>query len=491
MEGLSQKKDPYQLDYKDVYENMHYNQPLRPQVHYTPITGQIADPTGLLMYKGTYHLFYMFDEWSKRRGDNKGWGHAISNDAIYWEQLPPVTNTVIDNAPGSGSGIVDWNNTLGLQRGVEKTLAIFYTDYGRGPSMAYSVDAGKTWIRHEANPLMPIKKSFRDPVVFWYKPDNSWRMVIYEEPGISFYKSENLTDWELLSSMEGFYECPDIMHMAVDGNPDNKKWVLFNGNGEHYIGEFNGTEFIPETEKRALSELFYLNGQDENKHYYSKDIYATQAWKHSYEGDGPFYQLGFMMIKEPPTHDRTWSQQLTFPVELTLKTIKGQIRLCRNPINGIKELRYDAKIWKDVEVKAGENLWEDIDGDVFEIITEIDPGKSKEIILDIRGEKLIYNVKDQLLRVMDSEAKVISSDNKIRLRLIVDRNSIEIYANQGEVTFTRFFYPEPSNMNLSLTSKGGKFSIHSMEVYRLKSIWLKREQELGYQREELKYMKPE
>ena len=72
--------DPFRLEYKDVYENMHYNQPLRPQVHYTPITGQIGDPTGLIQYKGTYHLFYMYDEWSKRRGDNKNWGHAISND---------------------------------------------------------------------------------------------------------------------------------------------------------------------------------------------------------------------------------------------------------------------------------------------------------------------------------------------------------------------------------------------------------------------------
>lgn len=41
--------DPFRLDYADVFENMNYNQPLRPQVHYTSITGQIADPTGLIL----------------------------------------------------------------------------------------------------------------------------------------------------------------------------------------------------------------------------------------------------------------------------------------------------------------------------------------------------------------------------------------------------------------------------------------------------------
>ena len=114
--------DSFRIDYKDVYNNTHYNQPLRPQVHYTPLSGQIGDPTGLIRYKGKYHLFYMFDEWSRKRRDNKNWGHAISDDCIHWQQEPPVTNSIIDNRPGSGSGIIDWNNTLKLRTGVEQTM---------------------------------------------------------------------------------------------------------------------------------------------------------------------------------------------------------------------------------------------------------------------------------------------------------------------------------------------------------------------------------
>ncbi len=106
--GQIEKKipeDPYGITYDDVFENMHYNQPLRPQVHYTPITGQIGDATGLILYKGTYHLFYMYDEWSRRRKYNKSWGHAVSTDLIFWEQLPQILNTQLDNAPGSGMGL--------------------------------------------------------------------------------------------------------------------------------------------------------------------------------------------------------------------------------------------------------------------------------------------------------------------------------------------------------------------------------------------------
>lgn len=477
-----EQPDPYQLNYKDVYENMHYNQPLRPQVHYTPISGQIADATGLVRYKGKYHLFYMFDEWSKQRRDNKNWGHATSDDCIYWEQEPHITNSVIDNRPGSGSGLVDWNNSLGLRSGVEKTMVVFYTDYGRGVSISFSRDAGKTWIRHKNNPVLPGKEGTRDPNVFWYKPDQSWRMVIYEQPGFSFYKSTNLVDWQFLSKMDGFYECPDFMEMKVDNNEDNKKWVLIDGNGAYYIGEFDGTKFIPGTKKQPLGQETFLNNSGGNANYYTKDFYASQAWKQSYEGDGPFYQLAFMMVKGAPTHNRTWSQQMIFPVELTLKTINNEIKLCRNPIDGIKQLRYDPKIWKSLPLKPKDNPFEKIDGDVFEIISQIDLGKSKEIVFDIRGEKVVYNVAGKQLSFMGDKVQLLAKNNKIKLRFIVDRNSVEIYANEGEVTFTRLFYPEASNMNLSLTSTDGEAKIENMELYRLESIWLKREQELGYKR---------
>ena len=474
--------DPFRLDYKDVYENIHYNQPLRPQVHYTPITGQIADPTGLIQYKGTYHLFYMFDEWSKQRRDNKNWGHATSNDCIHWEQQPPITNTVIDNRPGSGSGIVDWNNALRLRTGVEKTLVVFYTDYGRGISLAYSKDAGKTWLRHKNNPLLPIKNGFRDPMVFWYKPDQSWRMVIYEEPGLSFYKSNDLLNWQFLSSIKGFFECPDILHMPIDDREENKKWVLIDGNGAYTLGEFDGVKFTPEGKKEYLGQEMFYNKVGDRTNYYTKDIYATQTWKQSYEGDGPFYQLAFMMIKEAPTHNRTWSQQLIFPAELTLRTIDGNIRLCRNPIKAIKQLRYDAKLWKTTIVAPNENPLNRVEGDVFEMIAEINIGNSTEIEFSIRGEKAIYHTTDQQLTFLDSRIKVAPKENKITLRFIIDRNSVEIYANQGEATITRLFYPDSSNKKFNLSSIGGSITILNMEIYRLESIWLKREQELGYYR---------
>ena len=473
--------DRFGIAYDEVFGNMHYNQPLRPQVHYTPITGQIADATGLILYKGTYHLFHMYDEWSRKRSPNKNWGHAVSHDLVFWEQRPQVLNTLLDNAPGSGSGIVDWNNSLGLQSGVEKTLVVFYTDYGRGTCILFSRDAGKTWIRHKDNPVIPMPegRNDRDAKVFWYKPDQSWRMILYESFSFVFYKSADLVHWERLGEIGGFHECPDLLDMPVDGDGNNRKWVIIDGDGAYRIGEFNGSTFIPETE---LLRVNYGVNREVWRNA-DRELCATQSWSHSYEGDGPFYQMGFMTLPEKASHARTWSQQLSFPVELTLNTVNGDVLLCRNPVNGIKQLRCDPHFWKDCLVKPGENPLKDLKGDVFEFVAEIEPFEATECSIGIRGETLTYSVADKRLSFMGSHAPLLQANGTIRLRIIVDRNSVEVYANQGEVTFTKYFHPDPGNMDLSFSSVGGDLRIKDLEVYRLESIWLKRERELGYYRE--------
>src|SRR5580698_1965103 len=119
----------YDIDPAEAARNQHYQQAERPQFHYTPIQGHIGDATGLIFYKGEYHLFYMSDKWERRRNRHKCWGHAVSGDLLHWEELPSVLDPVLDHKPGSGSGFVDWSNALKLESGSEKTLVICYTDY--------------------------------------------------------------------------------------------------------------------------------------------------------------------------------------------------------------------------------------------------------------------------------------------------------------------------------------------------------------------------
>src|SRR2546423_222676 len=88
--GLGQTPRPpdstFDITLEEIAGQRHYNHPLRPQLHYTPLQGHIGDATGLFYYAGEYHLFYMYDQWSRRRLAHKQWGHAVSRDLIHWEE---------------------------------------------------------------------------------------------------------------------------------------------------------------------------------------------------------------------------------------------------------------------------------------------------------------------------------------------------------------------------------------------------------------------
>jgi fructan beta-fructosidase len=454
-------------------ENQHYNQPLRPQFHYTPVQGFVGDATGLIYSEGTYHLFYMSDKWERRKNRNKRWGYATSKDLLHWEEKPSVLDPIKDNKPGSGSGIVDWDNTLGLQTGKEKTLVVYYTDYKTGSCILYSTDAGQTWVRHPRNPVLPrIGSNDRDPTLFWYPPAKEWRMIRHEEPfdggaerttGFAFFGSSNLLDWTYLSKIGDFNECADFFELPVKGGrPGEKKWVLMDAGYNYKLGAFDGKQFIPETEKLRAD------------YGASKYAYAPQTWKKTRDGKAPPIQMGFLHY--PKGADLmparvTWHGQMTFPCELSLKQFPEGARICREPIKAIEELYTDRKSWRDLTVKPGENPLADLKGDTFDIQVEMDLGNASAVSIGVRGQTLRYTVSDQRLDLESAKAPLRLAGKSLRLRLLVDRASIEVFADDGQVSFSRAFFFDPAQKNFSLTTEGGDIRVKLLGVNRVKSVW--------------------
>ena len=458
--GQNRASEQFDILLEELAGQRHYGQPLRPQFHYTPIQGHIGDATGLIYYAGEYHLFYMFDEWSRRRLDHKRWGHAISRDLIHWEEMPAVLDTKIDNSPGSGSGVVDWNNSSGLRAGPEKTLFIFYTDYKRGSCVAYSRDRGRTWTRYEKNPIIvgSLADRDRDPTVFWYPPAAEWRMVRYEKKGFAFYGSRNLLDWTWLSRIEGFYECPDLIELPVLNCPGDRRWVLFDGDGSYVLGTFNGRQFLPQTGKLRAE--------------YGKALYATQTWKRTMEGGSPAYQMAWMRYPLEPR--LTWNGQMSFPVEFTLWAFPEGIRLCRQPIDEVANLRVSQQAWRDLSIGPADNMGPVINGELLDIRAEIERAGATDFGLVVHGQEIRYSTADETLRLGDVTGPLKLLTNRLRLRILVDRSSIEVFADRGQVTLSIISLASRSDTNARFFAEGGKIRVASLEANRLESIWLGR-----------------
>ncbi|MEO7962108.1 MAG: glycoside hydrolase family 32 protein, partial [Ginsengibacter sp.] len=105
-----------------------YNEPYRPQVHFSPTTGWMNDPNGMVYYNSTYHLFYQYYPDSTVWGPMH-WGHATSADLVHWEQQPIALFPESLGYIFSGSAVVDVNNTSGFGKDGKVPLVAIFTHH--------------------------------------------------------------------------------------------------------------------------------------------------------------------------------------------------------------------------------------------------------------------------------------------------------------------------------------------------------------------------
>lgn len=436
-------------------ENL-YKEKYRPQFHFSSRRGWNNDPNGLVYYKGEYHLFYQHNPYGYKWG-NMHWGHAVSRDLVHWKELPvALYPKQYGDWCFSGSGLVDKNNTAGFKTGDEDVLIAAYTSTGRGESIAYSNDRGLTWADYDGNPVVEHKG--RDPKVIWHELTKKWVMAVYHEVDnkrtIAFYTSPDLKNWEYQSLVEDFYECPDLFELPVDGNENNRKWVLLAADSDYIIGTFDGRSFTEESGKHRGN--------------YGNNFYASQTWSDIPAEDGRRIQIAWGRLDMP---GMPFNQYMTFPCELTLRTTPEGIRMFSQPVREIENIHDKKHSWKAEILEPEKNLLSGVSGDLFDIRAEFEIGGGAKFGFNIRGVPVVYNVERNELSCKEKDAPLKPVDGKIRLQILVDRTSIEVFGNDGRVTMSIGVIPKDENKSIEVFSKGGNSKINSLDIYELRSSW--------------------
>ena len=451
--------------------------PWRPLWHITPPAGWMNDPNGLAQFRGEYHLFYQHHPFGTDWGPMH-WGHAVSSDLVRWRHLP----IALAPSPGGPDAGGCFSGSAVDDGGV---LSLVYT--GHGPRqvqcLATSPD-GRVFTKHPANPVLASPPEgfpaadFRDPKV-WRAEGRWWMVAGSKRDGRGaalLFESEDLRRWSFKAvaaesdgTLGTMWECPDLFalgdHHVLVVSPmglDRPKALVLVGRLDYGSGRFS------------------VESRHEADHGF--DFYAPQSFE---DAEGRRVVIGWMdswATKSWPTKAWGWAGAMTVPRRLRLSPDGTPLWA---PVPEIETLRSDPAVVPPGEFGPGLLALDGVRGDSLDLEVEIDPGPASEVALllrrsaDGRQETRVAYDRARATLAIDRERSgagdrgvheaslALGAGETLRLRLLLDRSSVEVFAQDGRVVLTDRVYPDAASVGVALEARGGRARLVSLRSWRL------------------------
>ena len=458
----------------------------RPSFHLTARTGWMNDPNGFSCYKGQYHLFYQYNPYDTCWGAMH-WGHAVSRDMLHWEYLPAALapDELYDKDgcfSGSAIELPDGRHLLmytGVVREKQENGGICEVQ-----TQCLAVGDGTDYEKYENNPVLDERDipegssrfDFRDPKV-WRKKDGTYRVLIGSRPAdgsgqVLLYASEDGLRWQyrkvLAANNDRFgkmWECPDFFELDGKGglivSPQDmlpRELEYHNGNGTVcLIGEYDEeTDTFTEQYDQAVD--------------YGIDFYAPQT---VLTPDGRRVLIGWMQNWETcavRTPEDKWFGQMSLPRELSVR----DGRLYQNPIRELEERRRDRVEYREVLVRDAISL-EGIRGRRADIELAVRPADEQRLYrkfavrfaqnaqyqtsVSFRPLEGILKI-DRMFSgsrkavVHQRRSRINRKNGHLKLRMILDRFSVEVFINDGEQVMSATIQTVPEADGISFFADG-------------------------------------
>lgn len=449
----------------------------RPAFHVTPAIGWMNDPNGFSVFAGEFHLFYQYHPYSNEWGPMH-WGHVRTRDFIRWERLPaalaPDQDYDKDGCFSGGAVELPDGRQLLVYTGVRQSR----TEEGvlqDTQTQCVAVGDGVDFEKYGGNPVLDERSlprggspvDFRDPKI-WREADGTYRIVVGNRTAdgsgaVLMYESTDGFKWQFVGTLDAsenqygrMWECPDFF--ALDG----RQVLLVSPQDMTPIGlEFhagNGTvcligEYDAETARFTRQNVQAID--------YGIDFYAPQTLE---TPDGRRVMIGWMQnwntVGCKPEHCR-WFGQTSLPRELSVR----DGRLIQNPVRELERYRGRRVAYSNVLVSTEANL-HGIEGRVLDMTLTIRPAgkdsyrwfklniaKNGEFVTTIRYKPDVSTVKIDRSRcglnydiVHTRSFLVRPRDGELKLRIVMDRFSAELFLNDGEQAASFVFYtPQEAN----------------------------------------------
>lgn len=450
----------------------------RPFFHISAPVGWLNDPNGFSVFRGEYHLFYQYHPYATEWGPMH-WGHMKTRDFIKWTRLPVALapdQTYDKDGCFSGSAIEFDNKHILAYTSVTDDV----TDDGVHrirQTQSLAIGDGLTYTKLPENPVITgeilgescSKEDFRDPKLFFQ--DGFFYMLtanrsVDSSGQLLLFQSKDLVSWCNLGAIEQperklgkMWECPDLFKLG-------EQTVLLASIQEM---EAEGLEF-----HSGNNTLYFFGDFKENKFRrkktgvldYGLDFYAAQTIRAL---DGRRIMIAWMQSWDTrllPEHLK-WNGMMTLPRELSL----NGGRLCQKPVHEIenywgKEVHYQNQYIEKLQ------QYPEIQGRSFDLTVTILGGSYRYIEIRLAKKEnkylsILYLPELNILRIDRKFTALIRDyvtercidlepvENKVTLRILMDRYSVEVFANHGEKVMTMLYHMDSEAKDIEFYSQGG------------------------------------
>ncbi|CAM2969450.1 GH32 C-terminal domain-containing protein [Actinomyces slackii] len=224
---------------------------------------------------------------------------------------------------------------------------------------------------------------------------------------------------------------------------------------------------------------------------YGRDYYAAVTWNDA--PDGQRYQIGWMSnwdyVRSLPT--TTWRSAMSVVRRLSLSTIDGRAQLVAEPVEALEKLRTGKEVsLSEVTIPEGTTPLKQAKGRALDITVALDPGDA-----EVSGLKVLQGKDDYTLIGYDTAGQQVVVDRShsgitdfspsfpgrsavrvplddeglVRLRIIVDAHSVEVFAADGSRVITDTVYPDQDSLGVGFYAEGGEARVESLSLWHLRA----------------------
>ncbi len=458
----------------------------KPGFHLSARVGWMNDPNGFSFYGGKYHLFYQYHPFNSHWGPMH-WGHAVSDDLLHWEYLPAALapDTIYDEGgcfSGSAVELADGRQLL-MYTGVHKEIQED-GELREVQTQCIAIGDGRDYEKYQGNPVLDEKDlpdggskyDFRDPKM-WKTPDGTFRCVVgncaLDRDGqILLFSSRDGLDWQyekVLAANQGRFgkawECPDFFELdgkqvlltsPMDMLPQGLEY--HNGNGTLcLIGTYDEMkEVFTEEQNQAID--------------YGIDFYAPQT---VLAPDGRRVMIGWMQNWDTcnlHSAEQPWFGQMSLPRELSV--VNG--RLIQKPVRELEALQVEKIKYENITFSGLKKL-DGLRGRKIDMELSVRPLDEDNMYRKFAvrfAQNEIYHTAVSF-RPLESVVKidrkfsgtrravihqrrcrVNSRNGEIKLRIILDMFSVEVFVNDGEHVMSATMYTEKGADDISFLVDG-------------------------------------